>query len=101
MFPSYGSCALPASRKANKSKASLFNTNNYFVDEMVSGAFKSFRHEHHFSVKGDITLMHDIFVFESPLGILGKLANWLFLKTYMTNLLKTRNEVIKKTAETI
>ena len=29
------------------SKITEFNSPYYFVDEMVSGAFKSFRHEHH------------------------------------------------------
>ena len=52
-----------------------------------------------FSVVENGTLMQDIFVFESPLGVLGKLANWLFLKKYMTDLLIERNRVIKNTAE--
>ncbi len=71
----------------------------FFVDEMQSGAFKSFRHEHHFEfIKGQ-TEMKDVFDFESPLGVLGRLANSLFLKTYMTNLLYRRNLTIKEFAE--
>lgn len=83
------------------SKITEFDRPNFFVDEMVSGVFKSLRHEHHFSVKGDTTLMRDVFIFESPLGLLGEVTNWMFLKKYMSNLLKVRNEVIKKTAEKI
>lgn len=73
---------------------------SFFADEMVSGAFRSFRHEHHFSVhdKG-FTTMKDIFDYESPLGILGHLADFLFLKKYMTRLLEQRNAALKKTAE--
>ena len=71
----------------------------FFADEMVNGAFKSFRHEHHFSVIEGGTLIQDIFVFESPLGVLGKLANLLFLEKYMSDLLLERNRVIKQTAE--
>lgn len=70
-----------------------------FVDEMQSGAFKSFRHEHHFTRQDDATLMTDVFVFQSPLGLLGRIANYLFLTRYMTNLLLKRNEVIKLHAE--
>jgi len=70
-----------------------------FVDEMQNGAFKSFRHEHHFIRQDDTTLMIDVFTFESPLGWLGTLANHLFLTRYMTNLLHKRNEVIKLHAE--
>jgi len=81
------------------SKITALNSPILFVDEMVSGTFKSFRHEHHFSEVDERTMMKDVFVFESPVGVLGKLANWLILKRYMTNLLETRNKVIKEAAE--
>ena len=75
-------------------------TSAYFEDAMVSGAFKSFNHGHHFSPRdNNKTEMLDIFTFESPLGVLGKLADWLFLKRYMTGLLIKRNLVIKEEAE--
>jgi len=74
---------------------------NYFVDEMVSGAFKSFKHEHLFEQKGEGTLMADIFNYTSPMGMLGKVADRLFLKKYMVNLLLIRNKVIKEHAETL
>ncbi|MES2265369.1 MAG: SRPBCC family protein [Bacteroidota bacterium] len=76
-----------------------FNSPNFFADEMVSGAFKSFKHEHYFTGDNEQTIMRDEFVFESPFGILGRLANRLFLKRYMTALLVKRNEVIKEVAE--
>jgi ligand-binding SRPBCC domain-containing protein len=73
---------------------------HFFADEMVSGAFKRFRHEHHFSYQDDrTTIMKDIFDYDSPLGILGKLANFVFLERYMTRLLKHRNTILKHTAE--
>ncbi|RAJ12000.1 SRPBCC family protein [Olleya aquimaris] len=81
------------------SKITKFDFPHYFVDEMVSGAFKSFKHEHIFITEDDKTIMIDKFYFESPLGLLGKLANVLFLKRYMTNLLKTRNQFLKVEAE--
>ncbi|MDB5136776.1 MAG: hypothetical protein JWP37_3379 [Mucilaginibacter sp.] len=81
------------------SKITEFNSPNYFVDEMVKGAFKSFRHEHHFTKVDDRTLMKDVFVFESPLGVLGKLFNFLVLTRYIRWLLVERNRVIKEVAE--
>lgn len=83
------------------SKITEFKYPDYFVDEMVSGAFKSFRHEHRFKKVGKKTMMSDIFYFESPYGILGKLANWLFLERYMANLLRTRNAFLKEKAESV
>jgi ligand-binding SRPBCC domain-containing protein len=81
------------------SKITEFEYPNYFVDEMVEGAFKSFRHEHRFYDIDGKTVMKDIFIFESPFGILGQAANFLFLNRYMTNLLAKRNEMIKRVAE--
>ncbi|MBP0903634.1 cell division protein [Mariniflexile gromovii] len=83
------------------SKITEFDAPNCFVDEMVLGIFKSFRHEHIFQKKGDKTIMIDRFHFESPLGFLGKIANVLFLKRYMKNLLLTRNTYLKEQAESI
>jgi ligand-binding SRPBCC domain-containing protein len=81
------------------SKITEFESPDYFVDDMVSGAFKSFKHEHLFASEEKETLMVDKFHFESPFGIFGRLANTIFLKRYMTNLLTTRCAFIKQKAE--
>ncbi|MES2829474.1 MAG: hypothetical protein V4687_15040 [Bacteroidota bacterium] len=73
----------------------------YFVDEMVSGAFKSFKHEHTFEENDAGTIMIDIFSYISPYGIFGQIADKLFLKRYMTNLLALRNQIIKAQAEEV
>jgi ligand-binding SRPBCC domain-containing protein len=72
---------------------------NYFVDMMVSGTFKSLHHRHIFIEKGNSTIMKDEFFYESPLGILGKLADYLFLKKYLKKILQERNALIKSYAE--
>ncbi|MRI00032.1 cell division protein [Kriegella sp. EG-1] len=82
------------------SKITAFERPNLFVDEMVKGAFKSFRHEHYFENFNGGTLMTDSFDYESPLGVLGKLADKLFLQKYMTDLLVKRNRIVKEFAET-
>ncbi|PTB97960.1 cell division protein [Marivirga lumbricoides] len=71
----------------------------FFVDEMEKGAFESFRHEHFFKSSNGITEMTDHFLYKSPFGILGSLADFIFLKRYMKNLLLGRNKVIKDFAE--
>lgn len=81
------------------SRITKYKRSDFFIDEMEKGAFKSFRHEHHFEDVNDGTLMKDIFVYKSPFGILGKLADELFLKKYMTDLLIKRNRTIKEFAE--
>ncbi|MGB3800076.1 MAG: SRPBCC family protein [Lewinella sp.] len=76
-----------------------FDSPGYFVDEMVAGAFKRFRHEHRFDAVDGATLMTDTFDYTAPLGLLGKLADGLFLQRYMTGLLTQRNAVLKQVAE--
>ncbi len=83
------------------SKITAYESPSYFVDEMVSGAFKSFKHEHVFRELEGKTLMIDKFHFKSPFGVLGKLANFIFLEQYMMNLLSSRNEYLKTKAEEI
>ncbi len=81
-------------------RITAFNPPSYFVDEMQKGIFKRFKHEHFFSRIGEQSLMIDVFDYESPLGILGKLADLLFLKRYMKRFLEKRNQTIKYFAET-
>ena len=82
------------------SKITEFDSPNSFTDEMEKGAFKWFKHKHIFKEIDNGTIMIDIFEYESPFGIIGELADKLFLKSYMSNLLKKRNETIKEFAET-
>jgi ligand-binding SRPBCC domain-containing protein len=70
-----------------------------FVDEMLSGPFKSFRHVHTFVATGEGTLMMDCFEYRSPLGVIGRLADVVFLERYMRRLLNMRNGHIKVVAE--
>ncbi len=82
------------------SRITEFQYPTYFVDEMVKGIFRRMRHEHHFHQEGDTTQMTDIFFFESPLGIAGRVANGLFVTRYMKQLLIQRNAAIRRFAET-
>ena len=71
----------------------------FFVDEMVKGPFKRMRHYHAFWPQHHGTLMEDEFVFKSPLGWLGKLADKWVLKPHLEKLLTARNQTIKQMAE--
>jgi len=71
----------------------------HFQDVMIAGAFKSMVHDHWFVEHPDGMLMRDRFEFQSPLGILGSLADRLFLTCYMRRFIIRRNEVLKQLAE--
>jgi ligand-binding SRPBCC domain-containing protein len=80
-------------------KITSMNPPHSFEDRMLRGAFKSMKHQHHFKpIPGGIE-MTDIFTFEAPFGLLGMLAEKLFLRNYMALFLKQRNNMIKAEAE--
>jgi ligand-binding SRPBCC domain-containing protein len=70
-----------------------------FVDEMVRGAFRSFRHTHEFRPERGGTTMIDRFDYTSPLGALGRLADWMFLERYLRRFLEDRAAYLKARAE--
>ena len=71
-----------------------------FIDEMINGDFKNFRHQHHFKKVENGTIMIDLVDFESPYAVLGKIVNSIFLKKYIETFLVKRNTTIKEYAET-
>lgn len=82
------------------SKITAMNRPLSFTDEMIKGDFKSFYHEHHFKTVDNGTIMIDLLHFETPYGIIGKIAGTVFLRNYMEKFLLKRNAVIKEYAET-
>ncbi|WP_078553819.1 SRPBCC family protein [Bacillus alkalicellulosilyticus] len=70
-----------------------------FTDVMVKGAFQSFTHTHEFKESGTGTIMFDTFSYTSPFGIIGVLADKLFLEKYMKNFIVDRAKALKTMAE--
>lgn len=76
-----------------------FDPPHMFADEMVTGAFKGMRHVHRFQPVAGGTVMIDEFEFSAPLGVLGILAERVFLGRYMRNFLLVRARFLKAQAE--
>ncbi|WP_163399623.1 SRPBCC family protein [Flavobacterium fluviatile] len=85
----------------HKSRITVMTFYDYFVDEMVEGKFKSFRHEHFFKEINGVTIMTDQLQYETPFGIIGKLFDALFLKNHLIHFLMERNKTLKKIAENL
>ncbi len=80
-------------------KISAMNSPNSFTDEIIEGPFKKLLHQHLFKTIGTQTEMTDVFEFKAPFGIIGWIAEKLFLTRYMKQLLVERNEIIRHEAE--
>ena len=83
----------------HKSRITAMDLYDYFVDEMEEGKFKTFKHEHFFEEGNSVTIMKDKLQYETPLGILGKLFDILFLENHLTKFLLERNKILKEVSE--
>src|SRR3954463_8792842 len=71
-------------RQRLASKCTAMVKPDYFIDEMVHGAFKSFHHKHEIrKVNDNEVVMIDDFRYETPFWLFGKIAYHLFLGSYL------------------
>jgi ligand-binding SRPBCC domain-containing protein len=83
----------------HKSLISAMEIPTYFVDEMLEGKFKSFKHQHTFIQKNGFVIMEDKIQYETPYSIFGKLFDQLILRKHLTHFIINRNKVLKALAE--
>jgi ligand-binding SRPBCC domain-containing protein len=87
-------------RQRLTSEITRFDPPHAFQDTMLGGAFAWMQHDHFFRERADgATEMRDVFRFAAPLGVLGLIAERMVLERYMRGLLRERNDVIRKVAE--
>jgi ligand-binding SRPBCC domain-containing protein len=69
-----------------------------FVDEQESGPFAAWRHEHLFDeVAPGVTRLTDRITYRVPLGPLGVVADWLFVRRQIVTMFRHRHEVLART----
>ena len=71
----------------------------FFADEMVRGVFKRLRHDHEFHIDANGTRMRDVLSWKAPLGLIGRLADALFLERHMEWFVRTKQQHLKRIAE--
>lgn len=68
--------------------------NNSFKDIQIEGPFALWEHTHTFEERENNTFMTDHLKYAPPFGILGQLANSLFLRKQLQDIFTFREEVI-------
>jgi ligand-binding SRPBCC domain-containing protein len=71
----------------------------FFREIMISPWFKDFEHDRHFALMNDCTRIRDEIRFTAPMGLLGLVAERLFLRRMILRRLQLRNAMIKRVAE--
>ena len=81
------------------SRITEYDRPTHFRDSMTEGRFARFDHDHYFEDKDRSTIMRDVVDFAWPLGLLGRVANQLFLNRYLKKIITTHGINIKREAE--
>ena len=68
----------------------------FFVDEQRLGPYKIWHHEHHFEEIEDGVLMKDIVTYVPPFGLIGSLANSLFIRKKVNHIFDYREKVLER-----
>jgi ligand-binding SRPBCC domain-containing protein len=68
----------------------------YFVDEQRIGPYSMWHHQHKIEPIDGGILMTDIITYEPPMGILGAIANTLFIKKQLKEIFDYRKMVLEK-----
>jgi ligand-binding SRPBCC domain-containing protein len=67
----------------------------FFVDEQRQGPYALWHHQHHFkSVPGGVE-MTDLVHYKPPFGILGRIANWLFIRRQLQSVFDYRSQILE------
>lgn len=82
-----------------KSRVTELERPRRFVDEQVSGPFRSFRHEHLFEALDGATLMIDRIRFAAPIRPIGWVVERAVLWSYLQKLIAERGAYLKAEAE--
>ena len=67
---------------------------DFFVDEQRKGPYKMWHHEHRIIQTDDGLIMTDLITYEPPFGVLGALANKLFIKKQLNDIFDYRKKII-------
>jgi len=68
----------------------------YFVDEQRVGPYRMWHHEHHLEPAPNGVRMRDIVTYQPPFGILGTLANALFIRRQLAGIFSYREQKLKE-----
>lgn len=68
----------------------------FFVDEQKAGPYTLWHHQHFFKEVAEGVEMTDIVNYAIPFGILGKMANWLFVEKQVNGIFDYRYKVLDR-----
>ena len=80
-------------------KVTEFERPNRFVDDLVDGKFREFKHVHEFKGRDAGTLIRDTVTWISSLGPFTRVLDKLVVRRHLRNLITNRNGRLREIAE--
>lgn len=68
----------------------------YFVDEQRIGPYTMWHHQHILEYVEEVVVMKDIITYQPPFGILGAIANQLFIRNQLKQIFDYREKAIEE-----
>lgn len=96
MMIRYKVSPLPGYRVSWCTEITHVSEGNYFVDEQREGPYAIWHHQHHLRDIDGGVLMTDIIHYKIPFGLLGRLANVLFVKRQLDRIFSYRLKKIEE-----
>ena len=75
---------------------SLYDPPNMFVDKQIRGPFSLWHHTHTFREKNGGTVIGDYVRYAIPMGIIGRMANNIFVEKDLRHIFQHRKKMISK-----
>ena len=69
---------------------------HFFIDEQRMGPYKMWHHQHFFEEQDNGVMMTDIVTYIPPFGILGDVANRLFINNQLEGIFNYRSNVLEQ-----
>lgn len=73
-----------------------FEPVSHFLDIQLSGPYRQWHHRHDFEAVPGGTKMYDRVDYDLPLGILGSIARWLFVRRTLDRIFDYRTSAIER-----
>lgn len=96
MIISYRVTPLPGFRTNWVTEITHVRDREYFVDEQRVGPYTMWHHQHRIETIPGGVCMTDIVSYVPPFGIIGAIANQLFIRRRLENIFSYRTDIIEK-----
>nr|WP_321452159.1 SRPBCC family protein [uncultured Carboxylicivirga sp.] len=96
MIISYKVTLMPFVKTTWVTEISQVKDKSYFVDTQLQGPYKIWHHQHLLKQKDDGILMTDLISYAPPLGFIGSIANFLFIRRQLKRIFDYREAAMNR-----